>query len=75
MGNQVLEKNHSCETALLKMTSTLTEITNNGELNGIILLDMRMAFDLVNHEKLLRKLDIYHFSKTTTNWFSSYLND
>ena len=74
-GQSGFRKNHSCETALLKMTSTWTEITNNGELNGIILLDMRKAFDLVNHEKLLRKLDIYHFSKTTTNWFSSYLND
>ena len=42
------------------MTSTWTEITKNGELNGIILLDIRKAFDLVNHEKLLRKLDIYH---------------
>ena len=48
---------------------------DNGNLTGIVFIDFKKAFDLVNHDILLKKLQIYNFDKYTTNWFKSYLND
>ena len=38
-------------------------------------LDLRKAFDLVDHEILIHKLKLYHFSEKSVNLFSSYLSD
>ena len=37
--------------------------------------DFKKAFDLVNYDILLKKLQIYNFDKYTTKWFKSYLNN
>ena len=42
-------------------------------LNGVVLLDLRKAFNLVNHTVLLEKLAIYGCSEQAMRWFSSYL--
>ena len=41
----------------------------------MILLDIRKAFDLVNHEILLEKRKIYNCTSTSVKWFTSYLQD
>ena len=46
-----------------------------GVLNGLLLVDLRKAFDLVNHSILLSKLQIYGCSSSTVQWFASYLSD
>ena len=46
-----------------------------GVLNGLLLVDLRKAFDLVNHSILLSKLQIYDCSSSTVQWFASYLSD
>ncbi len=48
---------------------------NESEINGIVLLDLRKAFDLVNHKALLDKLKIYRCDENTMKWFTSYLTD
>ena len=40
-----------------------------------MLLDLSAAFDVVNHEILLEKLQLYNFSPETLQWFKSYLSD
>jgi hypothetical protein len=40
-----------------------------------LFLDLAKAFDLLDHELLLQKLQKYKFSYTSLQWFSSYLND
>ena len=45
---------HSCETALLYMTDKLLKALDRGELVGVVLVDFRKAFDLVDHEILLK---------------------
>jgi hypothetical protein len=48
---------------------------DKGELNGILLVDFRKAFDLINHELLLKKLAIYGLKDSTLQWFTSYLTE
>ena len=68
-------KSHSCHTALIKLTDTLYKELDNGNLTGIVFIDFKKAFDLVNHDILLNKLQLYNFDKYTIKWFKSYLND
>ncbi len=46
-----------------------------GLLNGIILLDLRKAFDLVDTDSLLKKLSVYQCDKNTIDWLKSYLQN
>ena len=67
--------NHSCETALLKMVNTFLEAINNSQIIGMVMVDFRKAFDLVDHTLLLKKLRHYKLSDKTINWISSYFLD
>ena len=66
---------HSCETALLYMVDKWLKALDRGELVGVVLVDFRKAFDLVDHEILLKKLELYKLNHTCLNWFRSYLSD
>ena len=48
---------------------------DNGKLTGVIFLDIRKAFDSINHDILLKKIN-NHFGFTGIHlkWFESYLN-
>ena len=48
---------------------------DKGLVNGVVLLDLRKAFDLVNHTIVLDKLAIYGCSQRSMRRFSSYLSD
>ena len=39
------------------------------------MLDLRKAFDLVNHAVLLEKMAIYGCSQQSMQWFASYLSE
>ena len=39
----------------------------------VVMIDFKKAFDLVDHDILLKKLELYKCSRTTLNWFESYL--
>ena len=67
--------NHSCEIALFHMVEKWLKILDNSELVGIILVDFRKAFDLVDHSILMKKLELYKFNQVSINWFRSYLSD
>ena len=47
--------NYSCETALLQMINICHEVINNGQIIGMVMVDFRKAFDLVDHTLLLKK--------------------
>ena len=49
---------------------------DKGLVNGVVLLDLRKAFDLVNHTVLLEKMaNIYGCSQQSMQWFTSYLSE
>ena len=46
---------------------------DDGLVTGMILIDLRKAFDTINHDILLKKLSIIGFSELTVKWFQSSL--
>ena len=66
---------HSTESILIKMTDDWLEAMDQGLYTGAIFLDLRKAFDVVNHDLLIAKLQIYGCSPSSLLWFKSYLTD
>ena len=48
---------------------------DNGKIVGTLFLDLRKAFDLVDHEILLHKLKLYHSSSNSIKLIRSYLTN
>ena len=38
-------------------------------------MDLRKAFDLINHDLLIEKLACYHLTESSLEWFRSYLKN
>ena len=66
---------HSCETALTEMTDDWLSAMYNNEYRVVLFLDLCKAFDLVDHDILLRKLKLYQLGEQSLFWFQSYLSD
>ena len=49
---------HSTETAVLRVFSDILEAVNSGDVTGLVLLDLSAAFNTVDHDILLRRLEI-----------------
>ena len=49
-------RNYSTETALIRIVDRLLFSLDNDEVTGLLLVDFRKAFDLVNHHQLLNKM-------------------
>ena len=64
---------HCCETALVGMIDRWLRAINEDSMVGVVMVDFKKAFDLVDHNLLLKKLKHYRLSDETLNWFSSYL--
>lgn len=65
----------STETALLEATNEWLWNIDNSLLNGVIFLDLKKAFNTMDHAILLGKLKLYGVSSQSLNWFQSYLSD
>ena len=66
---------HSTETSLIETTDSILNAIDKKELTAVVLLDMSKAFDSIDHEILLLKLQDVGLSPATVNWFSSYLSE
>ena len=61
--------NHSCQTALINIIDKWIENINNGNVNVVILLDLKNAFDVVDHDIMAKRLEIYGFNKKSISSF------
>ena len=64
---------HSCQTALVKLIDQWMACIDKGDIIGSLFLDFRKAFNLVNHNILIKKLSIYKVSNSSLQRFISYL--
>ena len=68
--------NHGTETALLKVMNDILLKMNSQHVTVLILLDLRVAFDTVDHNILLDRLQSnLGLRGTVLDWFCSYLSD
>ena len=69
-------KQHSTETALLKIVNDILLKMNSQHVALLVMLDLSTAFDTVNHKILLERLqhDI-GISKVPLQWFKSYFSN
>jgi hypothetical protein len=67
---------HSTETLLTKIHNDIMVNGNNGDLTLLVLLDLSAAFDTIDHDILIRRLEHkYGIKHTALNWFKSYISD
>ena len=67
--------NRSTMTALLQMYDRWVRAASEGQVSGVILIDLSAAFDLVDSDILIKKLKIYGLDEEILRWIKSYLND
>ena len=66
---------HSTETALCSIVSDLLEYTDNGKCAILVLLDLSVAFDTVDHKLLIDDLMYIGVEGVALNRFKSYLEN
>ena len=66
---------HSTETALIRLTDQILKNMDNDEVTSLVFIDLRKAFDVIDHELLSKKLSIYGATPSSVAWFKSYLSE
>ena len=67
--------NHSTSHVLTDVLTSLYDNINDENYTAPLLLDLKKAFDIVNHKALLTKLEHYRIRGTTLDLFASFLNN
>jgi hypothetical protein len=67
-------ENKSTETASQSFIESVQEALDKQRKAIGIFLDLSKAYDVINHETILDKLDSYGVRGTINNWFKSYLS-
>ena len=66
---------HSTVTSLLKCTDDWYSGLDTGQMTGLIFIDLKKAFDTVDHEILCKELYLYGVQDRELAWFKSYLSN
>jgi len=68
-------KNHSTHHALTAIIEKIRTNLDNKTFSAAVFIDLEKAFDTVNHDILLSKLDHYGINSNANNWIRSYLTN
>ena len=69
-------KGDSTDLAVLSLTDSIRRSMDQGLLNGAVFIDLRKAFDTVDHDLLLEKLTMgYGVTGKELGWFRDYLTN
>jgi len=66
---------HSTDTCLTLLNNNILNGIDKGFTTGMILIDLQKAFDTIDHNIFLMKLECMGFDKSMILWFKSYLNN
>ena len=66
---------HSTNHALFSITEKIREALDNNNFACGIFIDLQKAFDMVDHNILIQKLNHYGIRGVANNWFNSYLSN
>ena len=67
-------KKHSTNHTLINITENIRNALDSGQFACGIFVDLQKAFDTVDHEILLSKLNHYGIHGISNSWFKSYLS-
>ena len=70
-----LREKHSTDHTLVSMTETIRRTLDNGKYGCGVFIDLKKAFDTVNHSSLLKKIDDYGIRRMALDWFSLYISE
>ena len=66
---------HSVATALLASTNDWYLNIDKGKYTGLVFIDLKKAFDTVDHKILLQKMNMHGVTGLEHDWFTSYLEN
>ena len=66
---------HSTTHALIEITEKIKQGCDSGKFACGVFLDFQKAFNTVNHDILLKKLEYYGIRVKSNKWFRSFLED
>ena len=69
----MFQKSFNSQHCLLAMVEKWRKTLDEGIETGAILTDLSKAFDCIDHNLLLAKLNVYGFEKRSINFIYSYL--
>ena len=68
-------KTFSTDPCLVHLTDYIIKGMDTGQHTGMILIDLEKAFDTLDHDVLLKKMECVGFKKPVIKWIKSYLSN
>ena len=68
------QSQHSCEQAVQELLAKILHSQEDGHKTASIFMDLSKAFNTLNHELLLQKMERYGIPGVPLKWFKSYLD-
>jgi len=72
-GQYGFQNNRSTASAVLELIEEVTNNIDKKKVSAGIFIDLKKAFDTVNHDILIKKLEYYGLRGTALSWINSYL--